>query len=404
MFEPELWDGSAHLPSGKVPTRYGAAAAAAAGNASATSGSAPVKSASAPAKPSDGLKLWDGGSFDFHDILDVINPLHHLPVVNSIYRAESGDEIGAVPRILGSMLYGGGLVGALIGAASAIVNIVVEHETGKDLGQHIYTALFGEGDASRRSTQLAAPKTGDTKSSEAKAGDGPNAASPAGAAKAAIAAVPGAASAHGAQGAQGAKAITPKAHAALQAFVAGLAKHASPAAATAAKSAIARSTVRIAGITSAAGAANPGTIKGEVSSQFRRADWYQRNQAVLKAQTAALAKHHAASKSATRTAAPAAKANTTDAASAILQLFTTPGGTATRSAKPGANAGSATKAVPAANAPTPIITPKINTGPAKPAAAERGAIAGPWVANEIANALSKYETLVKARNAAAAAK
>lgn len=411
VFEPELWEGSALLPSGKVRTRYGAAAAAA-GNTSASGTSASGKTTSgtsafgtpAPGKSSNGLKLWDGGSFDFHDILDVINPLQHLPVVNSIYRAEAGDEIGAVPRILGSMLYGGGLIGALIGAASAIVNIVVEHETGKDLGQHIYTALFGEGSASRRSTQLAAPKTGDIISGETKAGGGPNAASGVEAAKAAAAAaaVPGALSAQGAESAHGANKITPKAHAALQAFVAGLAKNASPAAAAAVKSAIAQSAVRIAGITAPGaaaigGAANGATTKTDVSSQFRRADWYQRNQAVLKAQAAALAKHQAAAKSTARTAAPAAKTNTTDAASAILQLFTTPGGSTTKpaskSAGPGTGAASSTKAAPAASVP-----------PAKPAATGRGAVAGPWVANEIANALSKYETLVKTRNAAAAAK
>ncbi|MDH3231888.1 MAG: hypothetical protein OEQ29_00050 [Alphaproteobacteria bacterium] len=403
VFEPELWNGSALLPSGKVATRYGAAASRAAGAASATGGT--PAAVTAPAKSSSGLKLWDGGSFDFHDILDVINPLHHLPIVNSIYRAETGDEIGAVPRILGSMLYGGGLVGALVGAASAVVNIVVEHETGKDLGQHIYTALFGEGAAGRRTTQVAASKTGGANAGETKPAETPNAASAAQAAKAASAAVAGAAAAQKAQavqGSAGAKTITPKAHAALQAFVAGLAKSASPAAAAAAKSAIAKSAVRIAGAASSSAGANGAATKGEISSQFRRADWYQRNQAVLMAQAAALAKHRAATKSAAGTTRPAAKSTPTDAASAILQLFTTPGGPAAKpvakSNGPGAGTASKTKATPAASAPP------VNTAPAKPSAARRGAIAGPWVANEIANALSKYEALVKARNGAAAAK
>lgn len=90
------------------------------------------------------LALWDGGKFDFDDVLDVINPLHHIPVVSTIYRENVKDEIGTIPRILGAMLFGGGIVGAVVGAASAVVNIAIEQETGKDLGGHIYTAIFGD--------------------------------------------------------------------------------------------------------------------------------------------------------------------------------------------------------------------------------------------------------------------
>ncbi|MHA1538270.1 MAG: hypothetical protein ACTSUD_11995, partial [Alphaproteobacteria bacterium] len=101
------------------------------------------------------VALWDNGGFGFSDVLDVINPLQHLPIISTIYRAETGDKIGAVPRILGSMLYGGGLVGAAIGAATAVINLAVEQETGKDIGAHIYTAIFGEGGKNAKSTTIA---------------------------------------------------------------------------------------------------------------------------------------------------------------------------------------------------------------------------------------------------------
>ena len=177
VFEPELWGVSPLVPDGKTPTRWGGGGSAP--KSTPASGNAPA-AGGAPAKKPDGLRLWDGGSFDFHDILDVINPLQHLPVINAIYRGETGDEIGAVPRMLGSMLYGGGLVGALIGAATSLVNIVVEHETGKDLGQHIYTAIFGEGDARRRTTEVAASKTAEIKAAAGKTGvtPGPAAGAP----------------------------------------------------------------------------------------------------------------------------------------------------------------------------------------------------------------------------------
>ena len=68
-------------------------------------------------------------SLDFDDLLDVVNPLHHLPVVGTLYRAISGDAISAVPKIAGNALYGG-----LWGAVSAIADTAFEAITGKDFG------------------------------------------------------------------------------------------------------------------------------------------------------------------------------------------------------------------------------------------------------------------------------
>lgn len=42
----------------------------------------------------------------FGDLLDVINPLQHIPMVSSIYRAVTGDEISPGARVAGGALYG----------------------------------------------------------------------------------------------------------------------------------------------------------------------------------------------------------------------------------------------------------------------------------------------------------
>jgi len=383
VFERELWAVSPLIPDGKTPTTYTFAGLF--GKADAASGAASGKgdpAASKPAeKPSSGLKLWDGDGFDIHDVLDVINPLQHLPIISSIYRSEVKDEIGAVPRLLGSMLYGGGLIGAVVGVATALVNIVVEHETGKDLGQHIYTAIFGEGAGTRRTTQLAKPKAGAAaaalaaKPPESKSSGTEKTATPPATTNPVATARP----------APGSRPISAKADAALQAFVAGLAKSASPAAAAAANAAITKRALRVTG-TGLAAAANGKTgtaTKGEISTQFRRSDWYQRNQAILKAQAAELAKQ--------RAAAGKSGANGKSTA-AILHLFTAPSGAAIKPVvKPTEKSGTA--------------TPAANAAPAHAAAGNRPTakgpiVAGPWVANEIANGLSKYEALVKARKAA----
>jgi hypothetical protein len=88
--------------------------------------------------------LWDKKDFSFEDVLDLINPLQHIPLISSMYRESTGDTIGAVPRVLGDALYGGGLVGAAIGAASALVNVAVEAVTGKDVGGTMMALLSGD--------------------------------------------------------------------------------------------------------------------------------------------------------------------------------------------------------------------------------------------------------------------
>lgn len=71
-------------------------------------------------------------------ILDVINPLQHIPVVSTIYRYLTGDEISPMARIAGDTLYGGP-----IGAAVAVVNVAVEQSTGKDIGDTVLAMVTG---------------------------------------------------------------------------------------------------------------------------------------------------------------------------------------------------------------------------------------------------------------------
>ncbi len=81
----------------------------------------------APATPN----AKGGFSLDtaFHDLLDIVNPLQHLPVVGTLYRAISGDTIGTVEKIAGDALYGG-----LWGAVGAVADTAFEAVTGKDFG------------------------------------------------------------------------------------------------------------------------------------------------------------------------------------------------------------------------------------------------------------------------------
>jgi len=57
-----------------------------------------VASAGAPA-----TKTADSSGFSFgavfHDLLDIVNPLQHLPVIGTLYRAITGDKLGTVEKL-----------------------------------------------------------------------------------------------------------------------------------------------------------------------------------------------------------------------------------------------------------------------------------------------------------------
>ncbi len=91
-----------------------------------------------PARGAGGAGDGDAGAF-FENLLDIINPLQHLPIISTIYRAATGDAIAAPARLIGGALYGGPF-----GAAGAAVNLAVENITGSDIGEHVVALVTGE--------------------------------------------------------------------------------------------------------------------------------------------------------------------------------------------------------------------------------------------------------------------
>lgn len=88
----------------------------------------------------------------FLAVLDVVNPLHHAPLIGNIYRHFSGDQISPVARVLGGGLYLG--IGGVI---SGLVNASVETVTGKDVGGTALAWFFGSpGETQAPPTALAA--------------------------------------------------------------------------------------------------------------------------------------------------------------------------------------------------------------------------------------------------------
>ncbi|MGO1119517.1 hypothetical protein ACTL6U_12460 [Rhodovibrionaceae bacterium A322] len=73
----------------------------------------------------------------FDDLVDMVNPLQHLPVVSTLYREFTGDGISGQARIVGGTLFGGPL-----GALASVGNELLKQASGADLGEHAMAALL----------------------------------------------------------------------------------------------------------------------------------------------------------------------------------------------------------------------------------------------------------------------
>ena len=101
--------------------------------------------------------MFEGAGPSFGDLLDVINPLQHLPVIGTIYRALTGDALSDGARLAGGALFGGP-----IGLVAAMANLGVREAIGRDVGEIVVAALAGEealGAAPEAPVQLAASQS-----------------------------------------------------------------------------------------------------------------------------------------------------------------------------------------------------------------------------------------------------
>jgi len=85
---------------------------------------------------SDDSYMFGADGLTFTDILDIINPLQHLPVVSTPYRALTGDEISPGSRLVGGVIFGGPT-----GFAAAVINNAMVDHTGRDVGETVLAAL-----------------------------------------------------------------------------------------------------------------------------------------------------------------------------------------------------------------------------------------------------------------------
>ncbi len=103
---------------------------------------------------SEEFSFFGDDGFTFLDFVDMINPLQHIPVVATAYRQITGDEMDHGARLAGGTLYGGP-----IGLAASAFNVLLEHNTGKDMGDHVVAWFDGEEQPVEGDTMLAQNST-----------------------------------------------------------------------------------------------------------------------------------------------------------------------------------------------------------------------------------------------------
>lgn len=112
--------------------------------------------AAARAGDSGSFQAFGEDGFTFADFIDIINPLQHIPIVATIYRAMTGDEIDPGARVAGGALFGGP-----IGAVAATANAFLDETTGKDVGEHVL-AFLGVNDESDAPVAIASAESAQT--------------------------------------------------------------------------------------------------------------------------------------------------------------------------------------------------------------------------------------------------
>lgn len=101
-------------------------------NAAAT----PTVTVTAP-PPNGAIKAFneDAGP-SFSDVLDILNPLQHIPIINTIYQHLTGDNEGAVADVAGGTLWTGP-----IGLVTSLIDLAVKSDTGKSVSDNILSWL-----------------------------------------------------------------------------------------------------------------------------------------------------------------------------------------------------------------------------------------------------------------------
>ena len=86
-----------------------------------------------------GFKIFGDDGFTFLDLIDIINPLQHIPIIGTLYRKMTNDTLDPGSRVLGGTLFLGPF-----GTVASLANVIIDDATGKDMGEHVFAFFEDE--------------------------------------------------------------------------------------------------------------------------------------------------------------------------------------------------------------------------------------------------------------------
>ncbi len=120
-------------------------------------------------------EVHEAEDLEWGDLVDLINPLQHIPILGTVYREATGDKIKPEIQVAGNALFGA-LTGSLaISTVAGILTAAYEEHSGEEATIQIADALFGgdevgEPDPQAGTIQLAAaPETAAQSSAQSPA-------------------------------------------------------------------------------------------------------------------------------------------------------------------------------------------------------------------------------------------
>ncbi|MGE4351704.1 MAG: hypothetical protein AB7E52_05900 [Bdellovibrionales bacterium] len=87
---------------------------------------------------------YEEDDFSLGDLVDLLNPLQHIPLIGTLYRELTGDEIKPEVQIAGSALFGLATGSLLVSTAVGVASAAFESSTGEEPTIQLARSFFGE--------------------------------------------------------------------------------------------------------------------------------------------------------------------------------------------------------------------------------------------------------------------
>ena len=100
--------------------------------------------------------FFGADGFGFDDLVDIVNPLQHVPLLSALYRWATGDKISQGASLVGDVMFGGALFAGPLALIGPTMNAALtEAMGGQQVSDRVMTAVLGPSPADETPINLA---------------------------------------------------------------------------------------------------------------------------------------------------------------------------------------------------------------------------------------------------------